>query len=136
MLGNSLPASRTTQDTSSERPPKYSTAGRGPGMVGVISQPERRVPSLARKTTGRVRWPLLRGLFTSRSSVGLKTRRRWLAATAAVSPSHSMLAKPVIPAAIFFDISMTDSLRQPLSFVLCDASHCWAGHAKRVKKLF
>src|SRR5690606_34670296 len=106
MFGNRLPASRTTHETSSERPPKYNTAGRGPGVRGVISQPHRRVPSFARNTTGRVRWPLLRGLLTSGTMVGLNTSRRWFAATAAVSPSHNTLANPAIPAAIFFDVFM------------------------------
>jgi hypothetical protein len=36
--------------------------------------------------------------------VGLNTSRRWLAATAAVRPSHNTLAKPAIPAAIFFSM--------------------------------
>jgi hypothetical protein len=47
---------------------------------------------------GRVRWPLLRGFSTSRLTVGLNTRRRWLAATAAVSPTHSTLTMPAKPA--------------------------------------
>ena len=38
MLGNSLPASRTTQDTSSERPPKYSTAAPASAGQAALAQ--------------------------------------------------------------------------------------------------